>query len=194
MANINIYGELVNDTPDGYVASAEQIRDLEQNKTQSEINLETARRADTVREVEYDTEDTTLKMTIGDTKRDITTAQQIVEDGGAVLASERGVANGVATLDDGGRVPSSQLPSYVDDVIEAYPRAGQTELSAKWLATESASGPVIVPEGGKIYVLMADTAHYAAESQFRWGGSVYSKLNDGGVSAITNAEIDTICN
>jgi hypothetical protein len=31
-----------------------------------------------------------------------------------------GVANGLATLDSNGKVPSSQLPSYVDDVIEGY--------------------------------------------------------------------------
>ena len=147
-----------------------------------------------VSEVAYDETNHKIVRVKSGVSGDVVSASTIVEDGGAVLASERGVANGVATLDDGGRVPSSQLPSYVDDVIESYPRAGQTELSANWLATESASGPVIVPEGGKIYVLMADTAHYAAESQFRWGGSVYSKLNDGGVSAITNAEIDTICN
>ena len=31
---------------------------------------------------------------------------------------QKGSAGGVATLDDNGRVPSSQLPSYVDDIIE----------------------------------------------------------------------------
>lgn len=110
-----------------------------------------------------------------------------------VKRSEMGVANGVATLDGNGLVPSSQLPSYVDDVIEAYPRTGQTELSSTWLASGSASGSVIVPETGKIYVLMADSASYTTNTQFRWGGSTYVKLADGGVSAITNEEIDTIC-
>ena len=37
-----------------------------------------------------------------------------------VKRSEMGVAGGVATLDDGGKIPSEQLPSYVDDVIEGY--------------------------------------------------------------------------
>lgn len=111
---------------------------------------------------------------------------------GAVAATEVGAANGVASLDSSGKVPSSQLPSYVDDVIEAYARAGQTALSQNWLATGSASGTVITPEAGKIYVLMADSGDYAANTQFRWGGSAYVKLADGGVSAITNAEIDAI--
>ena len=35
-----------------------------------------------------------------------------------VKRSEMGVANGVATLDSSGRIPSAQLPSYVDDVVE----------------------------------------------------------------------------
>ena len=35
-------------------------------------------------------------------------------------ASLKGVAGGVAELDDSGHVPASQLPSYVDDVINGY--------------------------------------------------------------------------
>ena len=95
-------------------------------------------------------------------------------------------------FDSNNLIDSSILPSFVDDVIEAYARSGQTELSSTWLATGSASGTVITPETGKIYVLMSDSGDYSANSQFRWGGSAYVKLNDGGVSAITNSEIDTI--
>ena len=112
--------------------------------------------------------------------------------GNKIETSEKGSANGVCPLDSSGLVDSSYLPSYVDDVIEAYPRTGQTELSSTWLATGSASGAVITPESGKIYVLMTDTTNYAAGSQFRWGGTTYVKLNDGGVVPITNAEIDEI--
>lgn len=124
------------------------------------------------------------------TKSDVSLGN--VTNDAQVKRTEMGTANGVATLDANGKVPSSQLPSYVDDVIEAYARSGQTALSQNWLATGSASGSVITPEAGKIYVLMADTTDYAANTQFRWSGSAYVKLNDGGVSAITNAEIDTI--
>lgn len=111
---------------------------------------------------------------------------------GAVATSAVGAASGVCPLDANQKVPAANLPSYVDDVIEAYARTGQTALSSTWLATGSASGTVITPESGKIYVLMADSGDYAANSQFRWGGTAYVKLNDGGVSAITNAEIDSI--
>lgn len=41
-----------------------------------------------------------------------------VDSTSRIASSEKGIANGVATLDDTGRVPSSQLPSYVDDVLE----------------------------------------------------------------------------
>lgn len=95
-------------------------------------------------------------------------------------------------FDASNKIDSTILPSYVDDVIEAYARSGQTALSQNWLATGSASGTVITPEKGKIYVLMADSGNYSANSQFRWSGSAYVKLNDGGVSAIANTEIDTI--
>lgn len=109
-----------------------------------------------------------------------------------IQASKIGAANGVAPLNASSKIDSTYLPSYVDDVIEAYARSGQTALSQNWLATGSASGTVITPEAGKIYVLMADSGDYTANSQFRWGGSTYVKMNDGGMSPITNAEIDTI--
>lgn len=110
----------------------------------------------------------------------------------AIASSAKGNANGVCPLDANSKVDAQYLPSYVDDVIEAYARSGQTALSQNWLATGSASGTVITPEAGKIYVLMADSGDYAANTQFRWGGTAYVKLADGGVSSITNAEIDTI--
>ncbi len=111
---------------------------------------------------------------------------------GKVNTSAVGAANGVCPLNASSKIDSAYLPSYVDDVIEAYARTGQTALSQNWLATGSASGTVITPEAGKIYVLMADSGDYAANTQFRWGGSAYVKLADGGVSAITTAEIDAI--
>lgn len=91
---------------------------------------------------------------------------------------------------NGNVLDSSVLPSFVDDVIEVYP-VGATELASNWFAL-TAGGSPITPEAGKIYVLMADSTNYTANSQFRFGGTTYVKLSDGGVSAITTAEIDTI--
>ena len=73
-----------------------------------------------------------------------------------VKRSEMGVANGVATLDTTGKVPSSQLPSYVDDVLEydnlaAFPTTG---------------------EAGKIYVAK-DT-----NKTYRWSGTAYVEISE----------------
>lgn len=75
--------------------------------------------------------------------------------GNYVLASEKGANSGVATLDATGKVPSSQLPSYVDDVIEA---ANFAALPAEG-------------EAGKIYVTLDDNKTY------RWGGSAYAEIS-----------------
>lgn len=112
-------------------------------------------------------------------------------DVSAIPTSEKGAASGVCPLNASSKIDSTYLPSYVDDVIEAYARSGATALSSTWLSLTS-GGAALTPESGKIYVLMADSGDYAANTQFRWGGSAYIKLNDGGVSSITNAEIDTI--
>ena len=112
-------------------------------------------------------------------------------DVSAIPTSAKGAASGVCPLDSNSKVDASYLPSYVDDVVEAYSRTGQTALSSTWLSATS-GGSALTPETGKIYVLMADSGDYAANTQFRWGGSAYVKLNDGGVSSVTNAEIDTI--
>lgn len=54
-----------------------------------------------------------------------------------ISISEKGVANGVATLDDNGLVPSTQLPGFVDDVIE--------------INTISATAPATCAKGDKYY-------------------------------------------
>lgn len=117
--------------------------------------------------------------------------------GNYIPTSAKGIANGVCPLNSNSLIDSQYLPSYVDDVIEGYPYG--TELSRNWLFTEpidptepQSSGIHIEPETGKIYVLMADSTNYNAGAQFRWGGTTYVKLNDGGISSITNAEIDAI--
>lgn len=77
--------------------------------------------------------------------------------GDYVLASEKGANGGVATLGADGKVPASQLPSFVDDVLEfaseaAFPAEG---------------------EGGKIFVALDNN------KTFRWGGSTYVEISAG---------------
>jgi hypothetical protein len=82
-----------------------------------------------------------------------------------VKRTELGVANGVATLDENGLVPSTQLPSYVDDVIEGY------YYNSKFYK-ESAHTTEITAESGKIYVDL-DT-----NKTYRWGGTTYVVISE----------------
>ena len=73
-----------------------------------------------------------------------------------IKTSQKAVVNGVATLDANGKVPSSQLPSYVDDVIEyetlaAFPPEGEV---------------------GKIYVALDTNKIY------RFSGTQYTVISE----------------
>ena len=100
-----------------------------------------------------------------------------------VKRSEVGKAGGVATLDSGGKVPSAQLPSYVDDVLEVRDFVGgkanipTSGLTVGWLyyvtgekkiyraTSATAVDGGSTPETGKIYVTADDNKTY------RWSGS-----------------------
>jgi hypothetical protein len=76
--------------------------------------------------------------------------------------SEKGQPNGYASLDSGGKVPSSQLPSFVDDVVEF---------------ANLASFPV-TGETGKIYVALDNNKTY------RWSGSAYIEISPSEVTSV----------
>lgn len=113
-----------------------------------------------------------------------------------VKRSEMGVASGVATLGADGKVPSAQLPSYVDDVIEiqkvvdakaSIPTSGlivgqifyATAEKKMFTATsETAVDEGATPEAGKIYIAVADD-----NKQYRWGGDA------AGLVSITSGNI-----
>lgn len=78
-------------------------------------------------------------------------------DVSAIPASQKGAANGVAELDSTGKVPSTQLPSYVDDVLEY----------------DSQSDFPATGESGKIY-MAKDT-----NKTYRWGGTSYVEIAGG---------------
>lgn len=90
-------------------------------------------------------------------------------DVSAIPASQKGAASGVAELDEAGKVPAAQLPSYVDDVIEGY-------LSGGKFYKESAHTTQITGEAGKIYVDLATNKTY------RWSGSAFVEISSGGVA------------
>ena len=97
-----------------------------------------------------------------------------------IPASEKGQPNGVATLGADGLVPAAQLPSYVDDVVEAY-IVGSTPLASDWLSL-TAGGAALTPETGKIYVVMTEGAYQ--NKQYRWGGTVYVLCNPSDVNSV----------
>ena len=72
-----------------------------------------------------------------------------------VDSAKLGVADGIATLDTTGKVPASQLPSFVDDVIEV---------------NDISSAPT-TGEEGKIYVAK-DTGKC-----YRWSGTMYTEIS-----------------
>jgi hypothetical protein len=80
---------------------------------------------------------------------------------GKLASSLKGAANGLAELDANGLVPASQLPSYVDDVLE-YANFASLPVSG---------------ETGKIYVTLDDNDIY------RWSGSAYIKISDAASTA-----------
>ena len=110
-------------------------------------------------------------------------------DTGAIPTSAKGAASGVCPLNSSSLVDSTYLPSFVDTVVEAYPRTGITELTSAWLS-ETSGGSALTPTAGEIYTLMSSSTNYSAGSQFRWGGSVYVQiLPTSGVSPMTENEI-----
>ena len=68
----------------------------------------------------------------------------------------------------GGKVPASELPSYVDDVIEGY-----YDENADKFYEDAQHTTEITPETGKIYVDLTD------DKSYRWSGSTYICIGGG---------------
>lgn len=103
-----------------------------------------------------------------------------------VKRSEMGVANGVATLDADGKVPASQLPSYVDDIIDVYATYSKSDtgvLSNVTLYLDAAHTQLVTGEAGKIYQNIADGE---PQYQFRWTGTIFSQT---GASSLILGEV-----
>lgn len=95
-------------------------------------------------------------------------------DVGAIPTTQKGVASGVAELDSTGKVPASQLPSYVDDVVECY-AVGSTPYAADWLSLTE-DGAALTPESGKIYLIIGEGQYQNQE--YRWGGTQYAQISE----------------
>lgn len=85
------------------------------------------------------------------------------------ITNQKGTVNGIATLDSSGKVPSAQLPSYVDDVIEGYLSSGKLY---KTKGSDGTYSNEITGEAGKIYVDLNTNKTY------RWSGSAFVVISE----------------
>ena len=121
---------------------------------------------------DYFTNGVAKQATADKNGKDITTTYATKgELGGKANASDfntfknlKGQKNGLAELDSTGKVPSSQLPSYVDDVIEGY------YYNSKFYK-ESSHTTEIAGESGKIYTDLGNNKTY------RWSGTTYTEIS-----------------
>lgn len=102
---------------------------------------------------------------------------------------------GLATLDSTGKIPTSQLPSYVDDVLEGY--IGSTALhfysTAEAAATNDGNTDLITDEAGttvdhKRGVIYVDLA---TNKTYRWSGTQYTEISQSiGIGTTTGTAFD----
>ncbi len=117
------------------------------------------------------------------------------------LNDSKGAADGLATLDGSGKVPASQLPSYVDDVVDLVAIAAtgniptdEKEGDVYYNSTDkklytamavSSGGDTYIrwdrtsaadPESGKIYINVGD-----GNKSYRWSGTEMVQIQGGGI-------------
>lgn len=93
----------------------------------------------------------------------------------------RGQPNGLAELDGNGKVPASQLPSYVDDVMDAYATYTVSPtgvLQNIQLYADAEHETPIVGERDKIYV---NVTPGEVSYQFRWSGSQWVHIDSNAI-------------
>lgn len=148
----------------GRALTAADIPNLPGSKINSDLNVNTSGNAATATALQTAR---TINGVSFDGTNDITiNAEDAIP---RIAAIEKGAINGVATLDVNGKVPASQLPSFVDDVVEV---------------ANTASLPV-TGEAGKLYITLDDGAVH------RWTGSVYVAISSSAGSADTAVRLVT---
>lgn len=205
MAEIPIYGTLVNATTDPKIVNTDQAWDKELGKYQSEINKERIEGNDSLK-TQLDTlsskvdkeitdrgsADTALGAKIDKEIQDRTTADtalkteltdsiQEVRDDLDTFKATKGQANGLASLGSDGKVPAAQLPSYVDDVIDVYATydvSPTNQISNIKLYSDAAHANPVTGEAGKSY---NDITEGHPGYQFRWSGTTWVPITSGGL-------------
>ena len=106
------------------------------------------------------------------TNLDVMSASEVEAQIQADITAIKGQPLGLAELDAAGLVPTTQLPSYVDDVVEVATKAALP-----------ATG-----ESGKIYVVIADETSNGDTSSYRWTGTIYAMVSN----TLTAADIKSL--
>ena len=129
--------------------------------------------------------DTALKMELTEDINDVLAALN-------AFKATKAQANGLASLDENGKVPAGQLPSYVDDVIDVYATydvSDTNEVTNIKLYTDENHTTAVVGEAGKSYNdITPDHPGY----QFRWSGTTWVQIVSGGliIGEITGTAFD----
>ena len=166
-----------NHVPDFSGEAVSNLRFLRNDNTWATIQAASTTQAGVVQLTDStSTDDSTVAATAKAVKevKDAVDAITGVADKNYVKQTQLGAAStedttGVATLDTNGKVPTAQLPSYVDDVIEV-------KMASDRLSATTADGSAVTPETGKIYVDCVGDG--ASEKTFRWSGSQYVVISE----------------
>lgn len=143
-----------------------------------------------------DTQSTTLTEKIESSSKELTEKIEgfgLTPDGKIDRAKNSDTADNALSLgglpaakyvhtEDDGKISSSVLPSYVDDVIEGYYHNGT-------FYEDEAYESQITPESGKIYV---DLSNETEPVSYRYSGSVFIQIVSSDMVEITNDEINNI--
>lgn len=182
--------ELINTTKttlEGTIATEVQNRKSADTaldtKLTTAINKEVTDRtnADTALGTRIDQEVTARTNADATLKTELTRNIQGVQDALDEFIATKAQANGLASLDENGKVPANQLPSYVDDVIDVYATYDKSptgELSNIALFENPDHTRTIVGEAGKIY---QNVTEGEPTYQFRWTGTTWAPIVSGGV-------------
>ena len=182
--------ELINTTKttlEGTIATEVQNRKAADTaldiKLTTAINKEVTDRtnADTALGTRIDQEVTARTNADATLKTELTRNIQGVQDALDGFIATKAQANGLASLDENGKVPANQLPSYVDDVIDVYATYDKSptgELSNIALFENPDHTRTIVGEAGKIY---QNVTNGEPTYQFRWTGTTWAPIVSGGV-------------
>ena len=178
--------ELINTTKttlEGTIATEVQNRKAADETLQNGLTKEVADRtnADTALGTRIDQEVTARTNADATLKTELTRNIQGVQDALDEFIATKAQANGLASLDENGKVPANQLPSYVDDVIDVYATYDKSptgELSNIALFENPDHTRTIVGEAGKIY---QNVTEGEPTYQFRWTGTTWAPIVSGGV-------------